>query len=147
MEAKAEDLSPLSDEAQACFGLSHAWRAVSNWQAIDAFIMGIILVVPAGLLAVSTIPQLDAAPPVTVEVTGGARVLLPARPGITDGGPLSTANPRAPVSPQEFFDQNGASDSEQLTAHGWVAARYGVGITGNTGQTGRQAVDILQPHQ
>ena len=114
---------------------------------MDESMVDIILILLAGLVAVSTMPQFAVEPPDSVEVTEGARVLLPIKVGITADGGLWTGSPPVSISPQEMVDMIVASDPAQLvelTADEAVSARLVIRINKIIQETGRQAVMIVQ---
>ena len=69
---------------------------------MDEALVDIILILLAGLVAVSTVPQFDVEPPVSVEVTDGAQELIPIQVAIAEDGTLSTGLPLRTVGLQDY---------------------------------------------
>ncbi len=114
---------------------------------MDESLVDIILILLAGLVAVSIMPQFDVEPPTSVEVDEGAQVLMPLQVAITAEGALLTGAPARAISPQQLYDlvvAAGAGQAVELTADQGVSARLVIEVNRLVQQAGREAVVIVR---
>ncbi len=114
---------------------------------MDESLVDIILILLAGLVAVSTMPQFAVEPPVSVEVNEGAQVLMPLQVALTPEGALRSGTPVRTISAQELYDLVRAAAPDQaveLTADHSVPARLVIQANMIVQQAGREAVIIVQ---
>ena len=124
---------------------------------MDETLVDIILILLAGLAAVSIMPEFDVAPPISVEVDEGANRMLPLQIALTSEGVLLmkasqsqedvTGGESSTITAQELLDLVAASDvsqSVEIVADMDVSAKRVLDINLLVQQAGRQAVFIVR---
>lgn len=124
---------------------------------MDETLVDIILILLAGLAAVSIMPEFDVEPPISVEVDEGANRMLPLQIALTSEGVLLmkasqsqedvTGGESSTITAQELLDLVAASDvsqSVEIVADMDVSAKRVLDINLLVQQAGRQAVFIVR---
>ncbi|MDE2835827.1 MAG: hypothetical protein OXM02_15110 [Bacteroidota bacterium] len=124
---------------------------------MDESLVDIILILLAGLAAVSIMPEFDVQPPTSVEVEESANMMLPLQIALTADGVLLVKSPQsregltgqesAVITPQQLFAMVVASDEGQaveIVADHAVSAKRVLDVNLIVQQAGRQAVFIVR---
>ena len=113
---------------------------------MDESLVDIILILLAGLVAVSVVPKFQVEPPDSTEVTEGAQELLPLQVAVSPEGDMYTGSPPQQISAQQLYDLVIASDPNQtveFSADQGVSARHVIEINQIVQQAAREAVMIV----
>lgn len=124
---------------------------------MDETLVDIILILLAGLVAVSIMPEFDVEPPSSVEIEEGANRMLPLQVALTAEGAILTKASQSQagatggesnmITAQELLDLVAASDvsqSVEIVADEGVSAKRVIDINLLVQQAGRQAVFIVR---
>lgn len=124
---------------------------------MDESLVDIILILLAGLAAVSILPEFDVEPPTSVEVDEGANMMLPLQVALTAEGALlvkatqlqkdAAGLETTTIGAQELYDLVVASDESQsveIVADQGVSAKRVIAVNLIVQQAGRQAVFIVR---
>ena len=124
---------------------------------MDEALVDIILILLAGLVAISIVPEFDVEPPTSVEVEESANMMLPLQIALSAEGALLVKSPSSQAGPadqetsmitaQQLFSMVLASDESQsveIVADRGVSAKRVLDINLIVQQAGRQAVFIVR---
>lgn len=114
---------------------------------MDESLVDIILILLAGLVAVSIMPQFDVEPPTSVEIDEGAQALMPLQVALTVEGTLLTGAPARTITAETLHELVRASDARQaveLTADRDVTAALVLAVNRVVQRAGREAVIIVR---
>lgn len=124
---------------------------------MDETLVDIILILLAGLVAVSIMPEFDVEPPISVEIEEGANRMLPLQVALTSTGALlvkssssesgGTGSQSKIITAQELFDLVANSDegqSVEIVSDKRVSAERVITVNLIVQKAGRQAVFIVR---